>query len=269
MSMIGIIWSLLEIINYFAPELINISLERKIMIFAAIIGPIFNMLCGLLDILFFRCKISEDAEMKISIGNILNKRNGTVLIGINDKLETEVGKIGERSIHHQLMLKQKNRNLEEKFKEIQCLNKNQRVSMGYHFSWNNKYQNFLFLVMSELQFDKAPVTNKETIVKSLKCLFSKQSALSIKNKKIFVPVIGTGAADIRLTHADVVRLIAKEYIFSQTHCVGNNPNRIQTVEIVVYWRDLLSGKMLREWKKVCEDIRIMVQLCSECEQNAL
>lgn len=269
MSMMGLVWSLLEIFRYFFPDLISISVERKIMFFAAIIGPIANMLYGFLELLFFRCKISEDAEIKISIGNILNKRSGTVIIGINDKLVTDVEKIGEKSIHHQLMMKQKTKKLEDKFKEIQCKNNKQRVSMGYHFSWTDKRHNYLFLVMSELQFDKAPMTNKETLIKSMRELFSAQNSLSIRNKKIFVPVIGTGAADVRLTHADVVRLIAREYIFSQAHCIGNNPNRIQNLNIVVYWRDLLFGKMFKEWRSVCEDIRKMVVLCGSCEQNDL
>ena len=201
MSMIGLVWTLLEIFKYFFPDLIDISFERKIMICAAIIGPIANMLYGFLELLFFRCKISEDAEIKISIGNILNKRSGTVIIGINDKLVTDVERIGEKSVHYQLMSKQKNRKLEDKFKEMQRINNKQCVSMGYHFSWNNKHHNYLFLVMSELQFDKAPVTNKETLIKSLRKLFSAQNSLSIRNKKLYVPVIGTGAADVRLTHA--------------------------------------------------------------------
>lgn len=265
----GFVWTLAEIIEGIFPDF-NIETESIrfviIMAFSAVI--VFQLASLAAGFLFFGCDIkNREGRIKIRIGDILNKKNGSKVIGINDKLQNSIDTIGPNSLHSQFLRRYPQNDLDRMFSEaLSSEAENGRVSMGKTFRCPMGDEEYLFLVMSELEAEKAPSTERRYLRTALESFFRNQSKFEIKDKRLYIPVLGKGSAAMRnLDYFDTIKMIAGEYVYSQ--CIyPNSANRIEELVIVLQLQDLFRMGCMSfvKMKKLQSDIRHMSELCSDC-----
>ncbi len=263
LTALGVAWTVFEVFDHWKINPLPEKCQLPIFLAVIFVTLICYALCDIWQVFFFSCKIGSSCKIRIRIGNILKKKNGTILIGINNELDTNPRRIGDGSIHEQLISKQKDNSLLNEFekerKQIESL-----AEMGHSFPWQDGQQSYLFLVMSSLTQAHVPKARSSDLLTAMRKLFDSQDSLVIQSRTLYVPVIGTGEAAVRLSHADVIKLIAREYIISEARSTPENPQRIQTLEIVVYGKDFFNIGFIAEWHSLCQDIRTMAEQCSAC-----
>lgn len=268
-SAIGITWTIIDLVNNLCDTPLNVDEEKKIILAVALVSAILILLYYVFKSMFFTCKLEKrDIEIRVRVGNILRKRKGTIVVGINKALSTNPDKIGKGSIHEQLLIKYPDNELINAFaeEERKLIEEGKNASMGYFFKWSKGKQDFLFLVMSDLEHSQAPSTQREDIQLALQLLFNNQKKLPILNGHLYLPLLGTGASAVRMPRTSVMELIINEYIVARARSDNQNPNRIKTLEIVIFWKDLFRGNVLSDWGTFRENVMSMVRACDSCPQ---
>ena len=273
LTVIGAIWSIREIIMELIPQAnISLNLQRTVICIAAILVVAKNLFLIIKCTFMFRCKINgKESIIKMDIGDIFNKKNGSKVIGINDRLENNSELIGEKSIHNQFLLKFPDNKLGELLEsEKKKLGENKLAEMGKAYKYKFKGVMYLFLVMSKLESEKAPVTEKDYIRIALEKFFRDQSHYEISNGKLYIPVIGKGSAAMgNMNYFETIKMIAGEYIHSQ--CIyPNNSNRIEELDIILRLSDIFSKGGIgcfRKLRQAQKDIENMSRMCIGCPMS--
>ena len=209
---------------------------------------------------------NSDRELCIRPGNILRKRNSSIVIGINDTLSCDLNDIGEHSIHHQLLKLDVDDKIKQCFNDQKTSDKQTAASeqnasgetkkwkYGYLFTCDvsRKNQSFVFLVMSSLHKPGTVLTNPRDLQKSITQLFQSENDYVIKRGHLVIPLIGTGSAGVEMTKHDVIKMIACTYC-SRTpgDCHG-----ITRLTIKIQWRDYLKmniHSIIKELKWIAEN----------------
>ena len=101
MGCMGAFLTLVDIHEYFTDEKVEIGLFR-LFIGCAILVLFVNFVW---KTLVFQCKFHGNRIIKIRFGNILKRKDGTVLVPINDRLYSRrnIGRRNTGSMHDQLM----------------------------------------------------------------------------------------------------------------------------------------------------------------------
>lgn len=273
MSAIGAAWSALDIMENFLLQLEDVQLKKDIILFVAGCAAVLCLIHYIYLLLFFTCDLGiADTSIKIRYGNILKKKNGTVVIGINQELKTDKNEIGRNSIHYQIVDANLVPNIKELFKKEKNRlekneNGNQIAPMGTSFSWNGDNKHYLFLVMSRLLRDQTPQATREDIQTAIKTLFNQQETLDIEKGNLYIPLVGTGEAGVRISRNESIKMIVSEYIASHAREDQKNPNHIKVLEIVIYWRDILKYGVLTDFIHTQNEIRKMIELCGQCNYS--
>ncbi|MCC8027276.1 MAG: DUF6430 domain-containing protein [Clostridium sp.] len=257
-TVIGLMWFIIEILEHFLPQwAVTLYLTGHI---AALIVP------GLAGGFLKACQIVKDEilltyslrgkKIRIRYGNILNKTDGTILIGVNNQLTTDWGRVVPESIHRQLMDRFGNQEIEKIFKR-------QREAGGQgrgYFQGNVGNLDIVFLKMSDLEEDGGVHTTIEMLSAALEELFHHQESLTIKNDKIYIPLLGLGKTGASMECNDGVKLIVRKFLQFQAKADGNSADKIKNLEIVIY-KDKIRNI---DWLKLKLDLDIYFNGCLTC-----
>lgn len=263
LATLGAISPVYEIIEQ--NELVTFSLKIKLLI-------LFSVSLFVPAVIFiwknfhFRCNVDVRGCIRIKLGNLLRKKKGFQLVPINDRLITSEpnSKITSNSIHEQLLNGSEGLAIYSRIKIEQKPYNGKNVPIGHYFTFEKGKHHILFLATSHRNDENGTEVTLEDLRKAIHTLFTKNDLQGITYKSMYIPVIGTGAAEGRFTHEDVIKMIAKEYIICRSQATTCNASRIRNLEIVISWND---RQYIKDWKSTCEDIRAMAQLCAECQKS--
>lgn len=259
---IGGVWTLMEILktvfsnNQFIRDC---STNIWILLIPAIL---LSTIYGIYTIYskFFPVYKFDDKMLCIKIGNILKQKNGNILIGINEQLETSKDKIGVQSIHMQLLKEnQKNeQQIKKSFDEFRKKNPGKRHGF---FQADIGGKKCIFLIMSTIERPKAVSTSAGRIYEELISLLNGQEHLSINNHRVYVPLLGTGEAGVRMPKDAMILLIVSAFLRSCVNTNDKHTDKIKQVNIIVHYKDVWDIN----WYEVDKKIKILVEGCRNCK----
>ena len=262
MSSIGTMWTLLEICESLYAGSISDSVQKCLLLLSAVFWPLLLLIY---ENCFFSCPVGHSCTLRIRLGSILRKKRGAILVNINNELLEHGVQFKSESLHGRLLHGKDRRHIffsivseREKFQALKTA-----PPIGHHFDVFTSKQHFLFLVASRLNRFRVPETTPGDLLTALHTLFSEQSSLHIGSRTLYTPVIGTTSCGINISYDEAIESIAREYIICCEDKDPNSPNRIQTLEIVIPWKDRIR---IRNWSETCSNIRTMTQLCGSCLQ---
>lgn len=267
MSFIGTTWAIIGIVEHLfigTPSAELLQIEKWILLSVGFATLLLHIFIDFLKFVFFSYKTESGMNIQIRVGNILKKTNGSILVGINSQLNTDPAQIGANSIHRQLIDKIGREKVEKAFAEKKATLASANAPMGDTFPIKDDSQLFQLLVMSELSSTGSPSTNNQNLYLALSSLFMNQCNLEVLNKRMYIPLIGTGDADCQLSHADGAKLIAKAFILSKEQVNENKPWRIRTLVITIYWKDFFTCGVLSQWGRLGDEIKMIEKTCRNC-----
>ncbi len=262
-SMLGAVWTVMEVVGWCFPEWWFVAFYNEnsfIVILPGILSALYTLYVEL------RCKIECEIRAKkvvICVGNLLNKKDGTVVIGINQELETNKDKVAENSIHWQMIQKYGQDKMDAVFKV-----EREKRGKKCFFKARLDGRDYLFLCMSALK-DGVASTNLQMLHTAVRDIFVKAEATPIRNHRIYFPVLGTGAGGLRIAHGEgsndkteAVKRIIKWFFDFELHAADAVQNRIDEIKIVVYWKDIrkIKWEELNLWLKRYKDY------CIDCNE---
>jgi hypothetical protein len=264
MGCMGAFLTLVDIHEYFTDEKVEIGLFR-LFIGCAILVLFVNFVW---KTLVFQCKFHGNRIIKIRFGNILKRKDGTVLVPINDRLYSRrnIGRRNTGSMHDQLMDGRYGDAIAMALsKEAQCVgaSNGEHAPMGHHFSVktrDGKYD-YLFFVSAHFQKENLASSSYTEVRLALRKLFLEQADFAVRNNTLYMPVIGAGCAG--LCYEDAIRMIAQEYILSCTHQKDDTPVRAQTLVIMLRPQDVFKRAL--DIMTLCDEIETMVKVCGSCK----
>lgn len=260
-SMIGTVWSIMEIFTGIFPELSFLSelaANKWSYIVPAAVSGFFRMGYLLINEVFTVHKFS-DWSISVKPGNILKKANGNIIIGVNSDLKTTEDVIAPSSIHMQL-LKEKPENAET-LKNIFESHRQSSSSDRLFFQGEVNGKGIIFLVMSDLIDAKIACTTVKQVEGALQELFEHQNALHIIDGTVYCPLLGTGQAGVSLTLQEAVLLIVKNYL---KHCgclSEDDTDKIKRLNIIVNVKQIFKI----DWIALNEEIGLMIKQCKACK----
>lgn len=179
-------------------------------------------------------------EIRVRAGNLLKVHGGSIAIGINNELSCDLRRIGQNSLHSQL-LKQNvelQKFIEGIFKEQINPNKstNGIFPNGHAFTTPKKVGkcHCTFLVMSSILHDQVIQTSPETLREAFLRFFDAVSALPVPDGKLAMPIIGSGPAGVNLSEEQILEMIACAFICK----IPRDNIQIRQLTFVVRPRDL-------------------------------
>lgn len=199
---------------------------------------------------------NTDRTVCIRFGDILRRRKGRIVVGVNDTLSYSASQIGSKSIHNQLIRKFGIAWVQRVFERQKQADPRARYPYGYCFSANAPDGRlFLFTVMSELTADGVPTTQLAGIRQVIHTLFGSDS-FRCENNRLYMPLLGTGSAALQFSKQQLAEQIAFEFIRSQNGVCS----AVHELVIVFRWRDY--AKVSLEALKA--GVRQIAARCADC-----
>lgn len=254
-SAIGIMWTFMEIMESYFPNS-RIVTNNKDNILILVIPALLSIVCKFIYIFKFELQAKskiKDFKIVVKFGNILNCKDGVIIIGVNNQLSTEKDKIAKGSIHRQMVDKYGQDKMIQVFRD----GKQKIKGNVKYFQEEISGKDFLFLPMSDINNSGAVSTKTSTVRIALDNLFVNQESLIAPNNKIYIPIIGTGAGGLHPSKQDVVKIIIESFLSFQKGSDEEISSKIKTVNIVVYWKDVFQidwielSKWLENQKDYC------------------
>ena len=260
-TIIGTIWSAMEIITgIFADWQLGWDLATNVWVYVvpAIGGGAFRLIYLLKNEVFPSHKF-DDKLITVRAGNILKKKKGNIIVGINKSMETSEDLIASGSIHMQLLKENENNAVEMEQIFERHRQGNDPDELFFQGEVNGK--DIIFLVMSDLSGAQTAATSKSQVEEGLQELFSHQHVVHITNGTVYCPVLGTGQAGLSLTMHDTVILIVKNFL-NYCRCRGvEDADKIKRLKIIVYTKQMLCI----DWIALNKEIGFMIERCKLCE----
>lgn len=258
LTMLGLVWGVEEIAIHFFGD---IEWVKKFTdnVITILIPAIIMMICKLIHILVkeFRIKCSFDStKIIIEIGNLLNKKNGTILVGVNNQFKTKKSEIVKGSIHSQVVERYGERKMGKIFEYAQ-----EKSEPYIEAELGGK--EFVFLCMSDITNDGAASSTEEQVKTAVKWLFENQRVIKVDKNVLYMPLLGTGGGGLNLSLQDTVKLIVEQYLAFMKQSDSESISKIDTLHIVVCLKD--ANKI--EWDDLRKWIEHKRNYCYNC--NAL
>lgn len=265
-SGIGAAWSVLEIAKHYAGDHVKLQtiLDNVfILLFAAIVGA-FVKLCQIYRDSRLRYKI-ENTTIIVEPGNILRRPKGVIVVGTNRQLETGLNQIAKNSIQYQLVKKYGENAFKPCFdawkeEKRKCESEGRRWQ-----TWRTvevKGREYLFIAMSDLAGPGAASTNPGMLRETLGELFASQQRLALPDKRMYMPVLGTGAGGMRLSHQETIKEILKSYLDFCLNTTEDTVSKIQELHIKAYWKDM----SMIDWPELNIWLRVQRDYCAGCRR---
>ena len=273
-SIVGLVFSAqstYEKINPNTPFPVHLSFNRVLLLF--VISFIIFTANDIRQVFFKKVKIGTITRtISIRAGNILSRKNSTILVGVNDTLDCDVNVIGQNSIHHQIINKYHNNygdnwilegfaNEYQKCRDSNLVDGDGHIQFGHCFKLTSpdQKQDYIFIVASTLQSGQSqtPVTKTSDYEKIFDGLFQNINAFRCKDNRLLLSLIGTGAAG---NDVDKNKLI--EYISFRFIRTPSDRNAVHDLVIVVRPKKLISGEI--NLTSIYESIEKLAEKCIPC-----
>lgn len=262
MSVIGGLWSVITIAEVYYPDYWLVKLCGSnifCLIIPAAVVMVLSLIGQIVKIFFLGIKY-DNVRVGIRVGNILNKSDGVIVVGVNNQFITDENKIGKTSIHNQVV-KQYG---QDKIAEI--FNKNNKAEVRERLFFQERIDDkeFLFLLMSDLDDNGVASTTQEQIGRALDSLFNNQSRLRLPHpqKCIYLPVLGTGETGrFRVDNKDIIFIISK-FLQNEKREADVGQRKICKLYVVVYWKDIVKVN----WDSLHGWLKLMQTYCIECNK---
>jgi hypothetical protein len=272
-SILGGCWLIIEIVNTIFPNKVPIVGNPHFLLVPSLILSIIYIV-PVTFCITYRVD-GHDKIIKIRLGNILRKKNGTIVIGTNDGLSTDLELVGSGSLQAQVTKLIGQEAIADQFSEAKknsAISEDGKYPYGLCFEgravrdkkvrfWtpSQKPYSFLYIIMSSLTAGQNANTTKEQLTQAIKQMFVETRKLKLKDATIYCPLLGTGTANVDLPKQEVAKILISQYI---AHCSENGCN-IKSFIICINWRDLQHIK-LNDLRRTCEQ---MVVTCSNCPRE--
>lgn len=262
LSTTGALWTATQFCEAYFPDnplLMEICGEVSYIIIPSVCIAVIYGVFLLKDRYYISCSIS-DKQIIISPGNILRKKNGAILVGVNNELITNPALIGRKSIHREIVRRYGEARISEEFRREKELRQRQgELRQHDFFTMELDGKQFIFLIMSRIQMPEVPATSKAEIQKALNDFLNSHTDIRIDSNRLYCPLLGTGASDVNALADEMVDLIVREFVkfLKQNH---GDMNRIKDFRIVVYWKDFFRV----DWKEIRRKVDCLMENCQEC-----
>lgn len=216
------------------------------------------------DMYYIRYAIS-DKQIIISPGDILRKKKGAIVIGINNQLITDPDQIGRKSLHREIVRRYGEEKITEEFeKEKELRQMRGQSKQNDFFTRELAGKQFIFLMMSRIQKPEVAATSKDEIQKAFYNLLSSHTDIRIDSNRLYCPLLGTGEGGVNASADEIAALIVWEFMkfLKENH---GDMNRIKDFRVVVYWKDIFRV----DWKEVRRKIDCLIENCQECSGLSL
>lgn len=261
-STTGALWTATQFLEAYFPDnplLMEICGEVLYIIIPSICVAVVYGIFLLKDRYYIRRSIS-DKQIIISPGNILRKRKGAILVGVNNELITDPALIGRKSIHREIVRRYGEEKIAEEFRrEKELWQRREALREHCFFTRELEGKQFIFLIMSRIQKPEVPATSKAEIQNALHNFLASHTDIRIDSNRLYCPLLGTGASDINASADEMVDLIAREFVKFIKQNQGDT-NRIRDFRIVVYWRDLFRV----DWQEIRRKVDCLMENCQGC-----
>ena len=114
--------------------------------------------------------------------------------------------------------------------------------------------------MSELSAPGAAKTNQEMLRKTLYELFASQQRLALPDKRMYIPVLGTGAGGMQLSYQETVKEILKCYMEFCLNTTKETVSKIRELHIEVYRKDRAEI----DWAELKFWLQMQRNYCANC-----
>lgn len=263
-STAGGLWTVMQFCEFYFPNnsFLTAIYNEALYIFVPSIS--IAVIYGLY-LLKYRCFIRyviSDKQIVIKPGNILSKRKGAIIVGINNQLITDPDKIGRKSLHREIVRRYGKEKIAEEFKkERKFREKQEEHNRKCFFSREINGKQFVFLMMSRIQKPEVAATSKDEIVSALDHFFNSHTDIRIDSNRLYCPLLGTGEGGINASNDEMANLIVREYVRFLKHN-DEEVNRIKDFQVIVYWKDIFRVN----FKEIRRKVDCLVENCYECSE---
>lgn len=267
-EIMGAIWLLGELIAVVSSQNSNFFSAMAVIVVAIVLGVArFGWICTKP---FWTRSLNDGMHLKIRMGDITKQRGCAILVGTNNELNCNDADINRSSIQYQL---QTNPALGPDIKRAFQNEKGDRPTVSYGTVISVRESNeqgqqkaesdrvFHFLVMSELETNQNAQTTMQELDMAIGQYFQQLRQLYVPNKKLEVPLIGTGIAGVcSQTNAkiDVAVRLVRHLIQSRDR---NQRQSLKEMVIRIHWRDF----QYIDWHQLDTLIEHSLQVCQECK----
>lgn len=253
-SAIGVFWTGMEIWEHYFPDsaepvrgnvwiMIGIALVTAFITFIKKVKPrVVYTIYG--------------KEIVVKPGNIILEKDGAIVVGVNNQMETRMECLAENSIHQQLVRKYGQREFDQIFSQVSAADEKLPF-----FGGAIGKKRFVFLRMSDVEEGVASTT-KQQLGQALELLFANQIKIDILNHKAYFPVLGTGGGGIGLSKQEMIKFEIEAFLDFQRHKNDKSIDRIQRMTIIVYWKD--ANQI--DWKELDTWLGTYKCYCAGCER---
>ena len=179
-------------------------------------------------------------EIRVRATSLLKVRGGSIAIGINNELSCDTHRIGENSLHSQLLKLETDQEkpIENAFDAQRGTHSDAKgiYPNGTTFTTSEKvggHQCF-FLVMSNIITDHVIQTSPEALREAFLRFFDAVKTLPVSEAKLAMPIIGSGPAGVNLTEEQILEMAACAFLCQ----MPRNYVQIRQLTFVVRPRDL-------------------------------
>lgn len=255
-SAIGVFWTGMEIWEHYFPDSAepvsgNVWIMIGIALATASITFVKKMKPKVVHTIYGK-------KIVVKPGNIIREKDGAIVVGVNNQMETRMESLAENSIHQQLVRKYGQR----KFDRIFSQEKSAAEGSYPFFGGAIGKKRFVFLRMSDVEEGVASTT-KQQLGRALELLFANQREIDILNHKAYFPVLGTGGGGIGLSKQEMIKFEIEAFLDFQRHKNDMSIDRIQRLIIIVYWKDMNQI----DWKELDTWLGTYKCYCAECERT--
>lgn len=179
-------------------------------------------------------------EIRVRVKSLLKVRGGSIAIGINNELSCDTHRIGQNSLHSQLMKLEtvQEKPIEKAFDAQRGTHAdiNGIFPNGYTFTAAEKVGGLqcFFLVMSNIITDHVIQTSPDTLREAFLRFFEAVKTLDVSEAKLAMPIIGSGPAGVNLTEEQILEMAACAFLCQ----MPRNYVQIRQLTFVVRPRDL-------------------------------
>ena len=197
--------------------------------------------------------------VSICFGNIL-KKNGAIIIGINNQLETKKENISKLSLHGQLIREHED-DLIKLFSKQKINLSSLPVEFGTFYKKDINKKKYIFLVMSELMSQNNAKTKFNYVKQAISSMFGKFAiGEQLTVDTVYCPLLGMGAADMIAKNIDLIKLLIRLYVISCNKSTG-----IKKFKICIYWKDIAKLKVSDFWE-IKKYLKFACSNCIDCEK---
>ena len=256
-SLVGAVFSTGEMLQKIAPNsplAFSLSFTGAVIVFGVSLA--FFVGLELYRLFFQRIPIPNTAKyVSVRFGNLLRRKNGTLLVGINNTLTYDEAQIGKDSIHSQLIRKYGIKWMRNVFEAEKKKTGLKVYPAGYAFSAEAPDRRaYLFVVMSELKNPQVPTTELEQVRKVVQGLFASDD-FRCRNNRLYSPILGTGSAGLQNSQKDVAEQIAFEFVCAD----AAHSAAVHELVLVFRWRNLSKvdlAALRRSIQQIAERCRV-------------